>query len=750
MFVADESAMFRLLNIYYAVPHPPQDLAEASLFQGFTPGLLESAWMLRQIAQFPRSIIDLVGGSAEKASHRIADGAYRVFPMEYAVLPLHLRHPVPFSCVCSSTAETADYVDGVLGDFEHPVLHITPAGSDIGLPVDKVDHETFRQHALSVAEHLKEDANAAPFAAFVRDGLQEPAVRPPEGSFVSRRHNTTLPNEAVLVSLGYEISGEELLGAGMNNEHYFQGMEAAATEVWALRQKAFTDNPLLRVSSTTDLTLAAPGAFRHMKGVEKRLKSDIDQDAIRKLKPLLRQIIRRDTYNFTAEIGEGETPEDLVSSHVVRSVVAVHSREMRAFTDALCVRASSSVSPVVRLPPLVNGVDHELKMLSSTARGAGPQRGRKLSRLGWQLGETLSDGVPPWLWDLIEKSTTIKIVSDTLLEWLPVDGVPMLLRKETSRIPATPGNLMLGETAAPAQYILPASALEDVLVVSSFRNGDPIRSVLHRVLRHYSGSFVGQRPRLHFRDVKTEDELVATINEFEGAIVVFNSHGSRGSIHKPGQIVLAEGNTDGWSIRGKIRMPPIVLLSACDTHSLDGSHATTANGFLAAGAVSVMGSILPIHAVNAAITVGRLLLRLSHFAPMLLDRPFHSFRWSELLPIVQRRQYVSEVLQVFTGAGGQVSLCPDEAGEIHYELSFAMEDPDIDWHSLLLRRMSDHSKVDLQQVGHEVRRDAYITESLFYLQLGNPEHVVVVRNEDYERYVAPVESGWSSPEVSEK
>jgi hypothetical protein len=44
---------------YYIVPHEPQDLSEASPFQGFTPGILNTAQAFGIIAGLPRNIMEL-------------------------------------------------------------------------------------------------------------------------------------------------------------------------------------------------------------------------------------------------------------------------------------------------------------------------------------------------------------------------------------------------------------------------------------------------------------------------------------------------------------------------------------------------------------------------------------------------------------------------------------------------------------------------------------------------------------------
>lgn len=78
----------------------------------------------------------------------------------------------------------------------------------------------------------------------------------------------------------------------------------------------------------------------------------------------------------------------------------------------------------------------------------------------------------------------------------------------------------------------------------------------------------------------SEDDLVTALNEFDGPLVIFAGHRSHAE-DQPAKLHLGDEAIDVWNLRPKIkRMPPIMVLSTCDTHVADRNHATTANGFM--------------------------------------------------------------------------------------------------------------------------------------------------------------------------
>jgi hypothetical protein len=93
-------------------------------------------------------------------------------------------------------------------------------------------------------------------------------------------------------------------------------------------------------------------------------------------------------------------------------------------------------------------------------------------------------------------------------------------------------------------------------------------------------------------------------------------------------------------------MPPIVVLSACDTHAADRNHATTANGFLHLGARAVLASVFPLDAREAAAFAARLVYRVSGFIPAAIKEFEQALTWTEVICGLLRMQLCTDFLRL--------------------------------------------------------------------------------------------------------
>jgi len=81
--------------------------------------------------------------------------------------------------------------------------------------------------------------------------------------------------------------------------------------------------------------------------------------------------------------------------------------------------------------------------------------------------------------------------------------------------------------------------------------------------------------------VQTVEQFIEALNSVEGGDINIDGHGIYDDGDGIGKLAIGKEQIDVWRLRGEMRVPPIVILSACDTHGLDSpSHATVGNGFL--------------------------------------------------------------------------------------------------------------------------------------------------------------------------
>lgn len=221
--------------------------------------------------------------------------------------------------------------------------------------------------------------------------------------------------------------------------------------------------------------------------------------------------------------------------------------------------------------------------------------------------------------DLIkEVGGPIKIVSDASLEWLPIGNLPLSLRYLCSRINVTSGNLLMDLLAPSPRVTFSPKELQKILLLSAFTDDDPLKTILRRALDVMKDRWEGKVELIN-ATAQTREEFIEALNSFDGHILIFDGHGSDNADDPVGKLIVGNEAMDVWELRGTARVPPIVILSACDTHGIDAaSHATVGNGFLSLGARTVLATLLPVGGFSSTGFIARLIYRIADFLPAAL------------------------------------------------------------------------------------------------------------------------------------
>jgi hypothetical protein len=338
-----------------------------------------------------------------------------------------------------------------------------------------------------------------------------------------------------------------------------------------------------------------------------------------------------------------------------------------------------------------------------------------------EMQSRLAAAVPSEFIKLIKETNgDVRIVADAHLEWLDIDGVPLCIRKQVSRIPVTPGNLFVRTvTDAPSIRLLP-EAFKTVLVISALERADPIKGMFELAFEVFGNEWK-DKIGVKYIEVGGKDELVASLNEFDGPLVMFDGHGSHHS-NQPAVLHLKDQKVDVWELQGKVKVPPIVILSACDTHAADRNHETTANGFLALGARSVLGSVFPLRAADAAVFAARLLYRVAEFVPAVVNLRERALLWTEVVSGMLRMQLLTDFLRLL-----ERKKIIDEASyiDVHEYGNFVINGVPSDrvFEAVieeLGRRGQDQSKL-WRELENAISTSAVIS----YLNIGRPETIIL-------------------------
>ena len=537
----------------------------------------------------------------------------------------------------------------------------------------------------------------------------QPEERRPS-SLTFHSHNVTRANEMTLIGAGEApIVGRDGNLHVSPHEDYIQGITQSSEAVMALWEKTKDRLANLLMPPRPDLFLVAPSMYR---GIWKRLERVIDDPLI---KSTLRGLDRQRGYTMELKVPGEE------SINKVGPLLGLRGAELKLLTTAVGLRAAGTLAATIRLPPAVDRTGGVVGHLARFLRAHDDPPRIKAARVFKAVQQALENAIPPDHRALIARSTTgIKIIADAPIEWLPVDGVPLGIRFDVSRINATPGNLFMEQIRPPMTHHITPDAFRNYLVLSMFEDGDPIAPHLRLGTLHTMDG-EGERIFGRYESPKTPAEFAAALARFEGPMVVIDSHATHPDEDGPGGLMIGGKSFDVWSLAGKVKFPPIVVLSACDTHPFDRSHATVANGVLACGATAVVATAHPIRAPQAARFVMRLINRAVHYGAI-VNEMGRAVPWTHIVGGVLRMELVTDIIRGFQAEGA----FDNKLG------SALLLDTNMDLTPLLpewFERLRDRiiSTGSVVRATWDVRVPDLIaaSDAIRYLHLGNPEAILL-------------------------
>lgn len=708
------------------MPHPQQDLRDASYFQGFTPGIIDTAPIIQKILTLPASYLELLIPRQESLYRRIHGFGYSILPIDCRLLEqMPSSAERPFMCVFSYD-ETYEQIVSFTTRSERPILHVSTVDSADAIPFSRLSRghiDTYCARLVSqlYAQHETDELRWWVLANKRNRVRWKRTIR----GVTARHHNSTLPNELALQSAGYILSSGSTLVSN-SDLTYVESILRSYDKIVIERGSVLSQGSRFPyyLPSSTDIVLSSPSIYRHLyfdKSLWRELRRDLSKRALQ----LVRKFVLQQRHYYV-DIHEEELRE-LRESQAAQQLVQIRQSELATHTLASSAVACSSLSPVLRLPNGVNLVYSDLKQLADCARGNSPHKRFKTSKLARRIVDRLHGAIPAeFIQRLSGPTKTVKVLADVPLEWLRVDGMPLALRHDVVRVPTTPGNLFFGEALLNSDRFVSFEELKTILVIRSFVEDDPIKRCLEHAIMAEGKEFVGDLD-VRIVDVDSERALIDALEAFDGAIMIYDGHGATKGHYDIAGLMIGGEVVDVWNLRGKARVPPVVLLSACDTHPIDGSHASTANGFIAAGALTVLGTMLPVRAVDSAIFIARFLYRLSAYVPIVLNHN-GAIRWSSLFAGMQRMAFVTEALHsIFENYG--ISIEEEVYKKIHFEMNMEINTGRDDWYEYLYEVVSTNIRVDADEVRALIEKDLFLPECLKYTQLGNAERVVLVRSE---------------------
>ncbi len=706
-------------GVHYCFVLEDDDPRKTSPFQGFSRGWMSLTWAMLRLIDLPADALEpALPHQAVLARRMGGTGGWRWFPLALRVLDdIAIESTAPFWVLFSGTQNVARAVSAWAAKQIAPPLHVTPASWDGAITGEALNGTVIRRHIETTLQTVRRQ-DASLNGDLIDEALAVWQDRPRvEAGFPKREHNCTLPNHMTLEAAGMVFSEAAPL-VGRTTEDYVAAIVETSEAVQNLRRDVGHVPGFRLTPPLPSLVITAPSLYRHV--YQNTRVADRDSTPDPQIVNKVMRFFQRQT-SFQWDL-EKEELDRLLASEEAKAIVWARQEELEVHTLAVGLRSASTLATTIRVPPAVNRTAGVVRQLAMHARAAEIGRPQKFAKLFSIVQSALRDAVGPDLLRLIASNEgDIKLVTDAPLEWLPVGDLPLGLRFNSSRITSTPGNLMAGELALPNFLRLKTTAFSDVLLVSAFGAEDPIRQMIPGALEAGSPMW---RDKLVIRSVEVHDEaeFCAALNSYDAGILIFDGHGGHSDESGVGTLAISGNNIDVWSLRGRVRVPPVVILSACDTHAADRSHATTANAFIALGARAVLGTLLPINAPRAAIFVARLLYRLADFLPAALAVRGRAVVWSEVIGGMLRMQLITDLLRPYLAR----NLLTREAYEhIHAAGNMAINTHRPDWFEFVAGLTAERVSLSPGQVPDDFRARLPFSDTIRYIQIGNPETILI-------------------------
>lgn len=713
-------------DIFYIYALKSWEMNEVTPFQGFAPGLIPLAPLLALPAFLPTDIEQLTIQPEDQMARRLGGMGHWIWsPVNLDTL-IEKRKPLPvapFMVLFTADAGVAHAVAKWRKTLALKPLHVSTIPGVGALAPNELTLERLRlycrmalrqartlQRKLDIGDSLKALNNWKPLEA-----------RP--SSLFFHGHNVTVANELTLRSIGEDApdSPEGHLNVS-EHESYVRGITETTQAVLKLHD-AIADRAAFRIHPRQpDIVLVAPASYRR---IEERAQQNAPSKIVKKV---LRAMDRQ--RGFTLSLHAEEDDMDSIGP-----ILSERGAELKLQSMAIALRSASTLAATIRLPPAVNRTDGVVAQLSAHLRSYDNPPDSKTARVFRTVQNALKDAVPPEHLALIQETQSgIKIIADAALEWLPIDGLPLGLYTDVSRIPATPGNILM-EQLRPRQPIqVRPESFRNFLLLSMFDEKDQLAEMIAQAVDKLEDS-KGRPIRGTRRTPSTVKEFITALNAYEGPMLIVDSHGQHINDKVAGGLIIGGEAIDIWSLRDHIRVPPIVVLSACDTHPHDRNHASVANGFLSCGASAVLATVLPIRGEDAAAFVRRLLLRAVEYGEIMnsMDR---SVPWTNIVGGALRMQLASDICGGLKDRGLVTQV---QAAELQLSANMDLNPHRKDWlHRLALRCQEAGG---FNAVRWQVLYDDILAASdvIRYTHLGNPETIILSEPAVFERFYKALE-----------
>jgi len=706
---------------------------DCSLFQGFSRLLLdEYRWVFNLLTVLPHDALEIFLDGHQIATSKMAGSSLDIFMTRVDLIEnVGIATDQPFTIFYSSQS-TQEVVRNFLSRFNYLPIHISNTTGNGVISADSVTFETIfellKQRFIEIGKYPQdlEIKNSVP--SFLRADYSPPSrIKIP---FSVINHNCVRPLVSTLKTYGYYAHETHMVADMTNNSEYIQSITSLTALIDNIRAEVIKECELPDKIIKNDAIIFAPSLYAHLydtnKGFWRSVFSLTQADQKNFIK---KAIIRTRNYsNNTIEFKNG--PLNPYDDPVVCTLLSERQKELDLFTQIISIVATNQFSPAIRLPNDVMLHHDILENISGLIRGGNKKKIFNLNKKIVAYNTSIKNEIGGDLLQAIfSNRRKLLAICDFPVEWISFDGTPVMFTHEISRIGTTPGNLLTRWALSGQRLMIPHNFFKKILVIRSFAPNDPIKNLLWLAISKFAENDSYKNIDIEFVDVNTISEVRDKLNSFEGSIVVFDCHGNHGGQLENGWLNIGSEKMDTWQLGQECRIPPIVMLSACSTHAIDGSHASVTNGFLRWGTISVLGTYAPINAMHSAAFIARIFYRISAFLPIITTE--NSITWREFMSGFFRMSYITDLLRGFEIS--EKIINSEQYNEIHFNANMFINSNQKDWLEKTINSVAAHAKIPASAVRDLIDRKYQFVESMLYSHIGRPENLII--------YKTPTESG---------
>jgi hypothetical protein len=711
-------------RILYLIPIHDSDPEHDSFFQGYSKGIIDYHRYVFAALKMPASLSELYFSKSECAKLAMLGINYHdIAPFEENLIYSGTLLEHVFSCIISDD-RTYDSASKYCQLAQFKPLHLTYSKSknSDSIHIDNINHRKIVSHFKKIykeARHLVHSDLRSIIDSGLKKARKHPAIRT---NIYTRHHNILNPGISVLERLKYQpkYRDQPLVGS---DSLYIDEMLLLGTEIRKITNRFRNQSSLF--SQGIDCILEYPGGFEMAPKDGMPIKQQLDaRDLITAYNKFVK--LEKGKENYAGSISGKDFVECMENESFI-FLNQVRMEELSCYMTAISVMASNYLSPTIRLSPSVRKIRSTLFDLRGclTAR-PNARKPFKANAITRNIYKILNDSVDTRIQNFIKESHRIKIICDYPIEWLKIDGLPLMLSRNVSRLYPVPGNVFFQHAINAKHHMMSVQDLFSITVIRSFSANDSIKGILERALN----SFTYENVRITIIDVHSEREFRDVLNACTDNVVVFDCHGYYEKTKGVSYLKIGQDNVDIFSLRKQCRIPPIVILSACETFPVVGRHANVANSFVSCGAMSVIGTYFEVDAMRSAAMVARLFLRIDMYVPLLSNSLDAPTSWMDIVSGMFRMIYssdmISSVLQFYKNRDKDKEIGLKKQANMHINSGSRH------WHKSIIDDLSKALGVGQSDIRTAIEQVQSWSDVMSYVHIGIPEKIMIKNKTMYD------------------